>query len=81
MPHTSLPQNTAPVARELRARAWTGGQRDGKLRLCRCKTVAGAMFQDKDCFERFAVLIVGIGTLGAARHQPSKLSAYIVCEG
>jgi hypothetical protein len=24
------------------------------------------MFQDKDCFERFALLIVGIGTLGAA---------------
>ncbi len=24
------------------------------------------MFQDKDCFERLALLIVGIGTLGAA---------------
>lgn len=24
------------------------------------------MFQDKDCFERFALLNVGIGTLGAA---------------
>jgi hypothetical protein len=79
MPRTTLTRNAAPVARELRA--WTGGQRDGKLRLCGCKTVAGAMFQDKDCFERFALVIVGIGTLGAARHRPSKLRAYIVCEG
>ncbi|OYU19642.1 MAG: hypothetical protein CFE34_04075 [Rhodobacteraceae bacterium PARR1] len=66
MPRTTLARNAAPVAQELRAWAWTGGQRDGKLRLCGCKTVAGTMFQDKDCFERFAVLIVGAAILGVS---------------